>query len=156
MRFRKENETTEMKETEFLIPLLSDEKVLSSAFRIRKSVYEYKSIPSSELKSVDFKDWELQREGKQSSRLKRKKNHEKWLEDRTWCLFYRMGYKKLSGDNFGISFTRKNGSIGTKQIDVYAEDDETALVIECISCAVPGRRSLQKEISRNKIIAKSN
>ena len=150
MRFRKENEITEIKETEFLKPLLSDEKVLSSAFRIRKSLFEYKSIPSSELKSGDFKDWELQRHGKRSSRLKRKKKHEKWLEDRTWSLFYRMGYKNLSGDNFGISFTRKNGSIGTKQIDVYADDDETALVIECKSCAVPGRRSLQKDIQETK------
>ena len=38
------------------------------------------------------------------------------------------------------------GPIGRKQVDVYAEDDETVLVIECKSSKQTGRRSLQKDI----------
>ena len=57
-----------------------------------------------------------------------------------------MGYGILNGKNFRISFVRANGSTGAKQVDVYAEDDETAVVIECKSRLNTGRRSLQKDI----------
>ncbi|WP_210168427.1 DGQHR domain-containing protein [Devosia sp. Root635] len=57
-----------------------------------------------------------------------------------------MGYETLNGSDFKISFARPDGSRGKKQIDVYAEDGETALVIECKSRSDRGRRSLQKDI----------
>ena len=57
-----------------------------------------------------------------------------------------MGYKTLNGKNFRISFIRPDGSTGAKQVDVYAEDDETAVVIECKSRLSKGRKSLQKDI----------
>ncbi len=57
-----------------------------------------------------------------------------------------MGYRVLNGDNFKISFTRTDDSVGKKQVDVYAEDEEIALVVECKSRDVRGRRSLQKDL----------
>ena len=59
---------------------------------------------------------------------------------------YRMGYQTLNGANFKINFHRDAGSVGRKQVDVYAEDEVTAFVIECKSMAERGRRSLQKDI----------
>ncbi len=57
-----------------------------------------------------------------------------------------MGYKTLNGKNFKISFTRPDGSTAAKQVDVYAEEDETAVIIECKSRLSKGRKSLQKDI----------
>ena len=86
------------------------------------------------------------REGKRAVRVKRPKGHERWLEDRVWCLFYSMGYPVLNADGFKITFEREDGSIGRKQVDVFAEDDETVVVLECKSREQRGRRSLQKDI----------
>ena len=61
-----------------------------------------------------------------------------------------MGYKILNGKNFKISFVRPDGSAGAKQVDVYAEDDETAVVIECKSRLSKGRKSLQKDIEETR------
>ncbi len=44
-----------------------------------------------------------------------------------------MGYQELNGDKFQISFTRDDGSFGKKQIDAFACDEETAIVVECKS-----------------------
>ena len=57
-----------------------------------------------------------------------------------------MGYRILNGKDFKVSFVRADGSTGTKQVDVYAEDDETAVVIECKSLPNAGRISLQEDI----------
>ena len=52
-----------------------------------------------------------------------------------------MGYQIMSGTNFKITFCRADGSVGKKQVDVYAEDNETVLVIECKSREERGRRT---------------
>ena len=133
-------------ETSVLSPLLDDPKPLAKTYRQRKSANEYKSVHPADAPAEECKGWVVQRAGKRSSRLRRPKTHDRWLEDRAWCLLYAMGYRVMNAENFKVTFTRANGSIATKQIDVYAEDEETALVVECKSRAERGRRSLQKDI----------
>lgn len=130
-----------------LSPLLSELKELASAHRVRRNIFEHKSVHPSEVEEEEEKGWELQRAGKRRTRLKRAKSHNVWLEDRLWCLFYNMGYRVLNDKNFKITYTHKDGSVGSKQVDVYAEDDETAIVIECKSRSTVGRRVLQKDIA---------
>lgn len=130
----------------FSSPLLTDPKDLKSAYRVRRSQFEEKSVYNADVENFIGKEWELQRAGKHKSRIKRVKRHNDWLEDRLWCLLHNMGYQKLNGVDFKIEFTRGNGSIGTKQIDVYAEDDDTVIIVECKSQKSEGRRSLQKDI----------
>ncbi|MDE0246106.1 MAG: DGQHR domain-containing protein [Gammaproteobacteria bacterium] len=131
---------------DILSPLLEEDKELASEYRRRKNPNDFKSVhPADAGEEVD-KGWIVQRHGKRVTRLRRQKRHDKWLEDRLWCLLYAMGYRVLNGANFRISFRRSDGSIGRKQVDVYAEDKETVFVIECKSRAQSGRRSLQKDI----------
>lgn len=119
-------------ESNFLL-LLVDETKRVSEYRKRRRAYDAKSVHPVDVSEEEDKGWEVQRHGKRSTRLKRNKSHAKLLEDRVWCLFYLMGYRILNGANFKISFQRADGSLGKKQVDVYAEDEETALVIECKS-----------------------
>ncbi len=130
----------------FLSPMLIDKVDLASERRKRKRPNDEKSVHPADVNDEVANGWIIQRPGKRSTRLKRQKSHDKLLEDRVWCLLNAMGCSALNGTNFKITFTRSDGSIGTKQIDVYAEDEETALVIECKSREVRGRRSLQKDI----------
>lgn len=129
----------------FLSPLVEETK-LTSEYRRRKKVYDEKSVHPVDVPEEAEKGWDVQRHGKRSTRLKRPKSHDKLLEDRVWCLFYLMGYRVLNDTNFKINFLRADGSKGKKQVDVYAEDQETVLVIECKSRAERGRRSLQKDL----------
>ena len=133
-------------ETKFLFPLVTDDKELASEYRRRKSAYRFKSSHTADVSGEIKKGWIVQRAGKRATRLKKLKSHDKRLEDRVWCLLYSMGYRTISGENFNIAFKREDSSTGRKQVDVYAEDSETALVIECKSKVERGRRSLQKDI----------
>ncbi|MCY4611463.1 MAG: hypothetical protein OXC38_07190 [Gammaproteobacteria bacterium] len=116
----------------FLSPLVEETK-LTSENRRRRKAYDEKSVHPVDVPEETEKGWDVQRHGKRSTRLKRLKSHDKLLEDRVWCLFYLMGYRVLNDTNFKISFLRADGSRGKKQVDVYAEDQETVLVIECKS-----------------------
>lgn len=126
--------------------LISDKKKLASEFRLRRSPYNFRSVHQVDVENLVDKGWEVRKEGKYKTKLRQKKPHNQSLEDRIWCLFYKMGYPQLSGDGFCIEFDRDDGSTGKKQIDVFALDEETAFVIECKSKVERGRRSLQKDI----------
>ena len=141
-------------ETNFLSPLLDDGKELASEYRKRRNANDVKSVHPADVPAEEDKGWIVQRPGKRATRLKRQKIFDKWLEDRVWCLLYSMGYRIQNGANFKITFSRSDGSIGKKQVDVYAEDAETALVIECKSRAERGRRSLQKDIQETVFLQK--
>ncbi len=130
----------------FLTPLLEGEVFLAKEYQARRRTHDQKSVHSADVAEAEIQGWSVQRFGKRATKLRRKKSHDKWLEDRVWSLFYAMGYRIMSGHNFKITFTRADGSTGKKQVDVYAEDGETVVMIECKSRAERGRRSLQKDI----------
>lgn len=129
-----------------LAPLLSDTKSKANEYRHRKSSHEFVGVHPADTEQMLAQGWDIHKEGTRANRLKRQKSHDRQLEDRLWCLLYRMGYKKLNGKRFSVNFNRDNGSRGTKQIDVFATDGETTFVIECKSRSERGRRTLQKDI----------
>ena len=143
---RNNQPTVDEQETNFLSPLIGGTKELAAEYRTRRKVYHLKRVHPADVLVEEAAGWEVYRPGKRFTRLKRLKSHDKLLEDRVWCLFHSMGYPILNGANFSISFSRADGSVGKKQVDVYAEDDETVLVIECKSRKERGRRTLQKDI----------
>lgn len=54
------------------------------------------------------------------------------FENKVWCLFYKMGFKKFNSlKKLEIPYDEGVGC--KKQIDVFCCDDETALIIECKS-----------------------
>jgi DNA sulfur modification protein DndB len=137
---------------ELLTPLVSPATLLPARYRSRNNTFEFKSVHPADIDSSENNGWEVQRRGKRSVRVRRPKEHSRLLEDRVWCLLYRMGYKTLNDDRFNIRFTRSNGSAGRKQIDVFACDAEVAFVVECKSREARGRRSLQKDIHETKAL----
>ena len=131
---------------QFLPLLATSTDEIRSLARIKKKAFVEQSIHPADAPEYEANGWLIQRAGKRSTRVKKEKTHDKAFEDRMWSLLHSMGYRRLSAERFVITFERDNGSTGRKQIDAYAEDSETALVIECKSSENRRRRSLQKDI----------
>ena len=73
--------------------------------------------------------WSAARWNKKSVRLTKAKPIDRQLEDDIWSLLYRLGFKELNADR---NFTVKLGeNAPSRQIDVFAKDDETVFIVEC-------------------------
>jgi DNA sulfur modification protein DndB len=136
-----------------LSPLVEDGN-LAGEYRLRRDEFEYTSVHPSKEEEYLSKGWELHVHGQNRVRLRRRKSHDALLEDRMWLLLYRMGYPVLSARNFQVDYKRGDGSRGTKQVDVFAKDDETCLIIECKSCEHRRKRSLQKDLHETEALKK--
>lgn len=130
----------------FLSPLITDASTIKTLSRKKTTSFNFKTIHKADLDEEITKGWELSKEGNKSVKIKKQKTHDALLEDRVWCLFQKMGYPQINGEKFNISFTRDDGSLGKKQIDVFACDEETAIIVECKSKDKRGRRTLQKDL----------
>ena len=133
-------------------PLIEDEAKLKKEARKRASRFDFQTVHKADVQEELNKGWEVQKRLTKTIKLRRKKPHDKWLEDRFFGLITKMGYKVVNGDNFTISFKRKSGTIGKKQIDVYAEDDKTVFIVECKSKKNFVPRSLQKDLEETRAL----
>ncbi|MBW7996450.1 MAG: DGQHR domain-containing protein [Candidatus Glassbacteria bacterium] len=114
----------------------------------KKFLYYRKTIKKKNIAEYEQKGWQVvPSKLKKSVRMVLLKPHNIAFEDRVWALLAKMGFTYLNGDaNYKIDY--QNGL--TKQIDVFAVDDEAAIVIECKSAQGRRKVSYQKEI--NEII----
>jgi DNA sulfur modification protein DndB len=142
------------KDNDLLAPLLTEPNALRSAYRRRRDLFDYVKVQPADEAERTKGGWELHQRLKGVLWMKKAKSWDRRLEDRVWCLMHRMGYPVLGGEKFKIKYQRHNGSVGQKQVEVFAKDDETTLVIECNSREVRGRRSLQKDIHETHTLQK--
>lgn len=114
----------------------------------RRKFYDEKTV-NSKLRDDHEKDgWIHVADLKSGAKMKKAKSHDEVLENRIWCILYQLGYPILSvGRKFDIEIANQDGKRVTKQVDVFAKDDETVIVIECKSCEAMQTRDLRKDIS---------
>lgn len=136
-------------EESFLNDLVESDSSRKSQYRLRNSKFVQKSVHPADVQSEVDAGWELQRAGKTRSRLRRPKPLWQLLEDRVWCLLYRMGYTTLNGARLVVTYQDTEDRRRKKQIDVLAFDGETAFVVECKSKEKRGRKSLQKDLGES-------
>ncbi|MBP2659947.1 MAG: uncharacterized protein H6Q69_2979 [Firmicutes bacterium] len=138
-----------------LNPILKEKSEKIAEYNKRRDDCNHKSIhPADEDKFLQ-EGWQLHKKLKTRVQVKKLKSHDRLLEDKTWCLFHRMGYQELNGEQFKIKYERIDGTTGTKQIDVFAKDSETVIVAECKSRETRGKRTLQKDIHETDALQKS-
>ena len=130
--------------------LIIDEAEMRREYTRRADVYQLNKVAHSDVPAFVDKGWEQVKQLKREARLRRKKKFSDQLEDDVWCLFKRAGYSQMNAKSLRVPFEREDGSIDRKQVDVYARDEETVLIIECKSREVRGRRSLQKDLAETK------
>lgn len=131
---------------DFLDPLITDEASLTKHFRSRSRKYEEVTVLEAERDTRLMDGWEVRRESKDGTkiRVRKPKPHHRVFENRVWNLWYKMGYKRLNGEGFKIKL--KATGDDAKQIDVYAEDEEVAFIIECKSNRTRSTRPLKREL----------
>lgn len=111
-------------------------KELESELRKRKNANIYKTITGStkrliakKVKLEEDDGWQIARKNKNSTRMAKPKPDDERLEDDVWCMLARMGFKEMSsGRHFSIS---ENDKLKSRQIDVFAKDDESVILVEC-------------------------
>lgn len=133
---------------DLLRPLLGVDDGIRSEYRKRKKQFDSKSVHPKLVEEAESEGWSFDKRNKKTIRVKKAKPHDERLENKLWCLLHDFGYSVLNeGRNFKIKFARKKGgTLESKQVDVFAKDDETVIVAECKSSAELGKRSLQKDI----------
>ena len=112
--------------------LVGVKKHRSQPYIFDKFEYELKSKREGE-------GWIVDKELKSVVRMKRLKPIDEQFEDEVWCLFASLGFTYMNRDrHLEIPYTSE-GLNTTKQIDVFAADEETVLLIEC-KCALSGKK----------------
>lgn len=93
------------------------------------------------IKVQDYKDH-------RTIKVKKDKPHYEQFEDSIWVMLFNMGFQYMNKDrNFKVSYDQSNDKF-TQQIDVFAADDETVLIIECKSAESIKEYSFKKDIEK--------
>jgi DGQHR domain-containing protein len=129
--------------------LTTTPELRASAGRRRNSSLETQRITPGALQDYTAMGWSASGKTYKNGDLLlvKEKSPDEILENRVWCCLHRFGYGDLNIDrNFKIEIATSNEKVVKKQIDVFAKDDETVIVIECKTAEDIKRKSLQKDI----------
>ena len=131
--------------------LLSQAEV-PNALRERKKTYTEKTAWRVALENEEKEGWYFFKDTTNPEKVKvhKDKPNNVVFENRLWVLFAMMGFTRLNRDaHFEIDYT-SNGSNHKKQIDVFAADEETVLVVECKCAEKPKDKPWKTELEAIK------
>ena len=127
--------------------LLSKAEV-TNAIRERKKTYEERTAWRVALEHEAEEGWYYFKDTKHKDKVKIHKDKPKSVifENRVWVLFAQMGFTRMNRDqHFEICYS-SDGKNHKKQIDVFAADDETVLVVECKCAEKPKDKPWKTEL----------
>lgn len=117
---------------------------ISPAISKRSKDSIFKSVPHELVSKYQNEGWSVQKEYKTATRMKRLKPLDMAFEDEVWTMLAKMGFTFLNKDrNFRLPYSDNTNL--TQQIDIFAADDETILIVECKSTAGDPKQSSFKE-----------
>ena len=122
--------------TTYLDKLLTDSDEITVELRSRTKTVIEKTVRHAdkdilaEKVRVEMKDgWEVAKENKQSTRMKKAKPIDEQLEDLLWSILARMGFYEMS---YGRLFTIHVGTnVNPRQIDVFAGMQKFLILSSC-------------------------
>lgn len=140
-----------MSDKEYWENLVSGEE-LKKAKRERNKEYEYRRERISSLDSLEENGWEYVSTYKDNTFIKVRKRKPVGVrfENKVWLMLEKMGFTSLNRDDkFVISYGKDNRDL-TQQVDVFAADEETALIIECKAAEKFTKKDFKKDIDAYK------
>jgi len=123
------------------------DKDLQRTLKIRSRSYDQETIRKPLLEEYRVVGWAVAKENRETYIVRKQKSHDKGFEDRVWTLMAKMGFPYLNGFTPLKLIFSHEPSIPGRQLDVYASDRETTLIIECKSAEELRKRSLQTIIN---------
>ncbi|WEV63477.1 DGQHR domain-containing protein [Bifidobacterium sp. ESL0732] len=121
-------------------------KDLNRVCRQRSNDYQLLKYSVNDRSMMETQGWDWVKDygDKKHCQMKKRKLDSEIFENRVWMMLYRMGFQSLNRDqSFNIQYDKGEGN--QQQIDVFALDEETALVVECKSTTEEGKRRNFKE-----------
>jgi len=131
----------------FLSEKLTEVKSLKGEIRKKRDSFVYETIKKTRLKEYEDDGWEMSKETVNNYRVRKAKAHDILFEDRVWALFARLGFDLMNKDRHLKIQYSKQKEVPGKQIDVFAADNETVLLIECKSSESRKPASFSKDIA---------
>jgi len=131
---------------EILQGLVSGEEI-RDVLKDRSKEYYKLSVKKGAEKPYLEEGWEIYKELKTVTQLRKRKPLGELFEDEVWCTLAKMGFEEMSGDrNFKIPMS-KDPTVNPKQIDIFVKERNVAIVVECKASEVPTKKSFRKEIN---------
>lgn len=121
-------------------------KELNSVKNKRKSEYDFSKERKIAITELEEEGWEFVSDYSDTKfvKVRKEKKFDEKFENRIWMLMYQMGFTYMNKDrNFHMTHD-KDGH--TQQIDIFAADDETVLLIECKAAESQKEGNFKKEI----------
>ena len=106
---------------------------LDKTKRLRGKPYITKKERTLALPDLEEEGWTKFKNYKDPKFIKVKmdKSFDEIFEDKVWMLFVNLGFTEMNSDrNFVMSYDSGNPEI-TQQIDIFAADEETIIIVEC-------------------------
>ena len=120
-------------------------KNIAAEIRRRLSPYRFETISPLRQPEYEAEGWVLDRKLKRSVVMRRLKPHDVVFEDRVWAAMGKLSFPLLNKN--GLFKLNYGAGIGErKQVDVFAADDEVALIIECTSTRTLASSTFKQEI----------
>lgn len=121
------------------------EKSIAREIRTRLSQYQFATVPPSHQRDYEADGWVMDHKLKRSVVMRRLKPHDMLFQDRVWAAMAKLTFPLL---NRSRTFTLDphTGSTKAMQINVFAADDEVALIILCKSTESAATSSFRQEI----------
>ena len=141
---------------QYLGPLVSGDGIVSE-LRRRKHKNVYQTVTGSSSRVIAAKvrleeaaGWQTVRKNVKSTRMAKPKPVDEQLEDEVWCLLAKMDFQEMSeGRQFAIEVAT---DLSSRQIDVFAKDDETVMVVECTQRETRGSQCMTTLIEKIRAI----
>ena len=140
----------------YLGPVVSGAEI-KTELRKRKKKKVYQSVRGSTKKIIAEKvklekadGWRTVRRNLKSTRMAKEKPLDERFEDEVWCILAQMDFHEMSK---GRQFTMNvEDGLPPRQIDVFAKDDETVIVVECTRRVDLGKKSMVQLIQKIQAI----
>lgn len=126
---------------------LIHENGIISALKQRSRSYDQLTIRKPLFDEYKVNGWTLIKENKETFIIRKPKSHDKGFEDRVWSCIAKMGFEHMNGSTLLRLIYTSQLSIPGRQLDVFACDKETVLIVECKSAEETKKKSLQTSIN---------
>lgn len=116
-----------------------EDKDLEKAARLRRNPYNEKKDYTSARVDIETEGWTVvsQYADPRYTKYRKAKPVGEQFEDAVWMMFYNMGFSAMNRNNQFRMVNDPNNPALTKQIDVFAVDDEIVFIIECKTAENP-------------------
>ena len=141
---------------QYLGPVVSGDEITTELRRRKRKDVDKtvsgssKKLIAAKVKREEADGWRTVRKNAKSTRMAKAKPADEQLEDEVWSILAQMGFKEMSK---GLQFTIGGGDgLPPRQIDVFAKDDETVIIVECTRCDTASKKVMAQLIDEIKSI----